>query len=109
MWHLAGMATAKYPESGAVYKRVRLESGLSQEALARAAEVNRRHIIRIENGENRPFPKLRDRIASILNVDPSSLPAAGEDPFASSAKEGITPSPSGSKTKSDESSTRRST
>lgn len=56
---------------------------MSQEALATAVAVNRRHIIRIENGENRPRADLRDRIAHVLGVDPTSLPTAGEDPFVS--------------------------
>lgn len=90
------MAVARYPESGGAYRTARLGSGLSQEALARAAEVNRRHLIRIENGENRPRPELRDRIASILGVDPTSLPAAGEDPFVRSERGGLALSEIGS-------------
>lgn len=78
------MPEARYPESGGAYRKARLEAGISQEALAAAVEVNRRHIIRIENGENRPRADLRDRIARELGVDPSSLPTASEDPFASS-------------------------
>src|SRR3990167_3145406 len=90
------MATVRYPESGGAYRRARRAARvngapISQERLAGAVGIGRRHVIRIENGENRPLPGLRDRIADTLGVDPSTLPAAGEDPFVRSAAETITP------------------
>lgn len=98
------MAPARYPESGGAYRAARLNAVLdgrtvSQERLASAVGTDRRHIIRIENGENRPRPELRDRIAAFLGVDPTTLPAAGEDPFASSEMGALILSPRGSRTK----------
>ncbi len=96
MWFTTGnMAEQRYPESGLAYRNARISSWVgsefvSQERLAAAVGTNRRHIIRLENGENRPRADLRDRIARYLGVDPASLPAAGEDPFRSSDTEAHT-------------------
>ena len=75
--------TPKYPEVRNAYREARLvpEFKMSQEHLAPAVGSTRRHIIRIENGEHRPLPELRDRIAAALEVDPESLPAATPAPF----------------------------
>ncbi len=74
------MLTTKYPEVREAYRNARGADlpvpRISQKRLALAVGVGRRHIIRIENGENRPMPRLRDRIADVLDVDPSTLPAA---------------------------------
>jgi transcriptional regulator with XRE-family HTH domain len=80
------MGTVRYPESGGAYRRARREARVNgelvtQERLAEAVGIKRRFIIRVENGENRPRPALRDLIANALGVDPRTLPAAGEDPF----------------------------
>lgn len=98
------MAAARYPESGDAYRGARRSAtvdgvSVSQERLASAVGTDRRHIIRIENGENRPRRDLRDRIAEYLGVDPATLPVAGEDPFVSSETGAITPSHFGFKTK----------
>jgi len=98
------MASARYPESGGAYRSARLsvvveERHVSQERLAEAVGTDRRHVIRIENGENRPRADLRDRIASYLGVDPTTLPAAGEDPFVSTEMGSLTLSSGGFRTK----------
>lgn len=75
----------KYPESRDAYRRARRKANprISQERLALAVGITRRHMIRIENGEHRPLPDLRDRIAAVLGADPLTLPAVDvEDPFA---------------------------
>ena len=67
----------KYPEIREAYRRARARSNprISQERLALAVGITRRHMIRIENGEHRPSPELRDRIADVLGADRSALPA----------------------------------
>lgn len=77
----------RYAESGATYKAARQAAGISQEALAIIVGTSRRHIIRIENGEHRPYPGLRDKIATALHVDPDSLPSAGDAPFRQEVEE----------------------
>lgn len=68
----------KYPESRDAYRKARTRANprISQERLALAVGITRRHMIRIENGEHRPSPDLRDRIADVLGVDPETLPTA---------------------------------
>jgi len=68
----------KYPDSRIAYRTARkqAEPRISQERLALAVGITRRHMIRIENGEHRPAPDLRDRIAVVLGADPSTLPTA---------------------------------
>lgn len=80
------MATTKYPESGAAIKRARNERKISQERLAELVGTSRRHMIRLENGENRPNADLRDRIADALQVARETLPAAEDtNPFRAEA------------------------
>jgi transcriptional regulator with XRE-family HTH domain len=75
------MSIVKYPEVREAYRRAR-HGRMSQENLAEAVGITRRHMIRIENGEHRPTPDLRDRIAAALDVDASALPAVEQlDPF----------------------------
>lgn len=79
---------AKYPEVREAYRRARetTRPRLSQENLAEAVGITRRHMIRIENGEHRPTPELRDRIAAALDFDASALPAVEQsDPFPDAA------------------------
>lgn len=68
---------AKYPDSRDAYRTARRKADprISQERLALAVGITRRHMIRIENGEHRPAPELRDRIAEVLGADPATLPA----------------------------------
>jgi transcriptional regulator with XRE-family HTH domain len=70
----------RYPEVAEAYKQARLSASpsVNKSELARAVGVSRRHIIRIENGEHRPQPELRDKIAQVLGVDPTALPALEE-------------------------------
>ena len=76
----------KYPESRQAYRTARKRGHISQERLAAEIGITRRHMIRIENGEHRPLPGLRDRIAEVLGVDPATLPAADPDnPFREAA------------------------
>lgn len=78
----------KYPEVREAYRRARLTARprISQERLADAVGITRRHMIRIENGDHRPTPTLRDRIAFALDVDASALPAVERpDPFRDAA------------------------
>lgn len=67
----------KYPASRDAYRKARKRANprISQERLALAVGITRRHMIRIENGEHRPSPELRDRIADVLGADPATLPA----------------------------------
>ena len=97
------MGTVRYPESGGAYRRARRAARVNgepvtQKRLAEAVGIKRRFVIRVENGENRPRPALRDRIANALSVDPRTLPAAGEDPFVPSVVKTI-PSSAGFVTK----------
>jgi len=77
----------KYPDVRDAYRTARLspDRKMAQETLAELTGTTRRHIIRIENGEHRPLPALRDRIAAALEVDPESLPAATPAPFRNGA------------------------
>lgn len=82
------MDTVKYPEVRAAYRSARKSTDprISQENLAELVGVTRRHMIRIENGDHRPTPALRDRIAIALAVDPSTLPAVEDvHPFRTAA------------------------
>lgn len=69
------MSTVKYPESGAAIKSARSQARpfVSQERLADALGITRRHMIRLENGEHRPSVDIRDKIANVLGVDPETL------------------------------------
>lgn len=71
------IAYIKYPEIRDAYRKARSKANprISQENLALAVGITRRHMIRIENGEHRPLPELRDRIAEVLGADPQTLPA----------------------------------
>lgn len=65
------------PESarafGAVLRQYRTKNGVSQEALAHLASMERAHIGRIERGENQPSLWIVLKLASALNCDPGSL------------------------------------
>lgn len=76
----------KYPEVRVAYRSARRRARISQENLAEAVGISRRHMIRIENGEHRPSPELRDRIAAALDANPEALPAVEQpDPFPEAA------------------------
>lgn len=78
------MSITKYPASGSALKLARNRRKISQERLAEQVGTTRRHMIRLENGENRPSVDLRDRIADALGVPRDSLPAAEDEDDESS-------------------------
>lgn len=51
----------------------RQEQQLSQEVLARFAELDRSYLARIERGEVMPGRDIRDRINKALNIDPQDM------------------------------------
>lgn len=53
-----------YPHYGDAVRMVREELNLTQEAIASSTGFSTRHLSRIENGEQKPTPKLMDKIAS---------------------------------------------
>lgn len=58
---------------GTAVRRRRLELGMSQEALAATAAVERSHMGKIERGEHMPNLVLILRLAQALNVSPGNL------------------------------------
>ena len=54
-------------------RRFRESAGLTQEALARAANIRRVTLVRLENGEQSPRFKTLKSIAQALAVDPELL------------------------------------
>lgn len=58
---------------GANVKRLRIERGLSQEALAGEAGLAMRHLGRIERGEGNPTIAMIGRIADVLKIHPAEL------------------------------------
>lgn len=65
------------PESarafGAVLRHHRTAKGISQEALAHLASMERAHIGRIERGENQPSLSIVLKLALALGCDPGQL------------------------------------
>lgn len=53
-----------YPQYGDAIRMLREEMNLTQEAIADETGVSTRHLSRVENGEQRPTPKLMDKLAS---------------------------------------------
>jgi transcriptional regulator with XRE-family HTH domain len=51
---------------GSRIRRLRLRTGLSQEKFAPLVGVTRRHLIRLEKGENRPGRDLAERIEQVV-------------------------------------------
>lgn len=54
-------------------RRIRLEKGISQEALALEAEVDRAYMSGLERGVKNPTVLLLDRIAQVLKISVSEL------------------------------------
>jgi transcriptional regulator with XRE-family HTH domain len=54
-------------------RRIRTEQGLSQEALALAADVDRSYVGRLERGLENPTITILDRLANTLNVTAADL------------------------------------
>jgi transcriptional regulator with XRE-family HTH domain len=63
-------------------RRLRLECGLSQEALALEAKVARNYMSGLERGVRNPTVLILDRLARVLKVSISDIVAAssGRDP-----------------------------
>jgi len=51
-----------------IFRRTRQDLGLSQAALARSCRVSQAAISRIERQNLKPSPRLKNRIAGILNL-----------------------------------------
>ncbi len=54
-------------------RRVRQKRGLSQEALAALAGLNRNYVGMIERQENSPTVDVIERVAAALDIDPVEL------------------------------------
>lgn len=65
--------SARQVEFGDRVRHFRLELGLSQEALAHQAEINRTYIASLEAGRRNPSLDLMARLASALGVDLGDL------------------------------------
>ena len=58
---------------GKVLRRLRIELGLSQEALALSAELQRNYISLMELGQNQPTITTIFKLADALDIKPSML------------------------------------
>lgn len=58
---------------GKVLRTVRKESGLTQEQLAHAAEIDRTFVSMIERGTRQPTVRVLFRLASAMQIAPSRL------------------------------------
>ena len=58
-------------------KRLRLERGLTQEALSALADINRNYTGMIERGERSPTVDTLEKIAKAFGIDPVALLTAG--------------------------------
>ncbi len=58
---------------GKVLRRLRIEHGLSQEALALSADLQRNYISLMELGQNQPTITTIFKLASALSIKPSKL------------------------------------
>jgi transcriptional regulator with XRE-family HTH domain len=58
---------------GANVRRLRIERGLTQEALAAAAEIDMRYVGGIERGQENPTVSVLGRLAGALGVTPDVL------------------------------------
>lgn len=60
-------------EFGATVRRLRVELGISQEALADRTQIHRTYIGGIERGERNPTLTMIHRLAEALGVSPRAL------------------------------------
>jgi putative transcriptional regulator len=58
-------------------RKIRIEAGLSQEALAQRAGIDRKTINRIENGHFSPTLDTITRLSLVLKIAPSNLLGSG--------------------------------
>jgi transcriptional regulator with XRE-family HTH domain len=78
---MVGKGTGELRERfGITVRRLRLAAGLSQEALAFAAGVERNFVSRIETGSSQPTITTIERLAKALDMRASELVAAAEQP-----------------------------
>ncbi len=61
------------PKFAANVRRLRLEKGLTQDALAQGASMDPAEIRRIESGRRDPGVRVLSRVADGLNVEPAEL------------------------------------
>lgn len=61
------------PKFAANVRRLRLEKGLTQDALAQGASMDPAEIRRIESGRRDPGVRVLSRVAGGLNVEPAEL------------------------------------
>ena len=54
-------------------RRIRHEKGLSQDELARKADMDRSYLSRLENGANSPGLEIIGRLATVLRCEPAEL------------------------------------
>jgi transcriptional regulator with XRE-family HTH domain len=64
---------AKADEIGKRVRRVREQRGLSQQALADAADLQQTHVARLERGRHDPSLRVLRKIALALDVDLGAL------------------------------------
>jgi transcriptional regulator with XRE-family HTH domain len=64
---------------GETLRELRRESGLSQEALALSADLQRNYVSLIELGKNQPTVTTIFKLADALNISPSRLIKLTED------------------------------
>jgi transcriptional regulator with XRE-family HTH domain len=64
---------------GETLRELRKESGLSQEALALSADLQRNYVSLIELGKNQPTVTTIFKLADALNISPSRLIKLTED------------------------------
>lgn len=67
---------------GEVLRALRRQHGLSQEALAHAAEMERNYVSLIELGRHSPSVRIIWKLCSVLGLKPSAFFAAVEDRLA---------------------------
>lgn len=58
---------------GKVIKRIREEKGLSQEVVSGLADIGRTHLSAIECGTRKPTMETFFKIATAMDIEPSSL------------------------------------
>ena len=71
---------------GEVLRAARKQRGLSQEALALEADVERNYVSLIELGRNSPSMRVLFKLCRVLEVQPSVLLARVEEQMRSSQK-----------------------
>lgn len=70
----------KHAANGRVIYVARKRKGLTQTELGDLAGIRYRQIIRLENGENLPTGRVRDKIAAALDLDPAKILSGDDDP-----------------------------